>query len=34
MEKDAPVQISQRAAPMLKTLKRCLAEQSDLVWGV
>ena len=33
-EKDAMVQISQRAAPMLKTLKRCLAEQSDLVWGV
>jgi hypothetical protein len=33
-EKDAAVQISQRAAPMLKTLKRCLVEQSDLVWGV
>jgi hypothetical protein len=33
-KKDAAVQISQRAAPMLKTLKRCLVEQSDLVWGV
>jgi hypothetical protein len=28
------VHVSQRAAPMLKMLKRCLAEKSDVVWGV
>jgi hypothetical protein len=28
------VSLSQRAAPMLKMLKRCKAEDSDLVWGV
>ena len=33
-EKDAAVQISQRAVPLLKMLKRCLAEKADLVWGV
>jgi hypothetical protein len=33
-DKDALVQVGQRAAPMLQMLKRCLAEQSDLVWGV
>lgn len=33
-EKEAPVLMGQRAAPMLQLLKRCLAEQSDLVWGV
>jgi hypothetical protein len=29
-----PVHLSQRAAPMLKLLKRSLAEKSDVVWGV
>ncbi len=29
-----PVRLSQRAAPMLKLLRRCLAESSDVVWGV
>jgi hypothetical protein len=29
-----PVKIGQRAAPMLQMLKRCQAEQADLVWGV
>ena len=28
------VSLSQRAAPMLKLLKRCLTEESDVVWGV
>lgn len=28
------VSLAQRAAPMLKLLKRCLAEKSDVVWGV
>jgi len=28
------VSLSQRAAPMLKLLKRSLAEESDVVWGV
>jgi hypothetical protein len=28
------VHISQRAVPMLQMLKRCLAEKSDVVWGV
>lgn len=28
------VSLAQRAAPMLKLLKRCLAEDSDVVWGV
>ncbi len=28
------VSLTQRAAPMLKLLKRCLAEKSDMVWGV
>lgn len=28
------VSLSQRAAPMLKLLKRCQAEESDVVWGV
>lgn len=28
------VSLSQRAAPMLKLLKRCLSEESDVVWGV
>ena len=28
------VLFSQRAAPMLQTLKRCMAENADLVWGV
>jgi hypothetical protein len=31
---DTPVHLGQRAAPMLHMLKRCLAEKSDLVWGV
>jgi hypothetical protein len=29
-----PVRLSQRAAPMLKLLRRSLAESSDVVWGV
>ncbi len=28
------VHFSQRAAPMVQMLKRCLAEKADLVWGV
>ena len=28
------VSLSQRAAPMLKLLKRSLSEESDVVWGV
>lgn len=28
------VSLSQRAAPMLKMLKRCKAEASEIVWGV
>lgn len=28
------VSLAQRAAPMLKLLKRCLLEKSDVVWGV
>lgn len=28
------VSLSQRAAPMLKLLKRCQSEASDVVWGV
>ncbi|WP_416548679.1 DUF1840 domain-containing protein [Limnohabitans sp. DCL3] len=33
-ESPLPVPLGQRAAPMLQMLKRCLAEKSDLVWGV
>ena len=29
-----PVRLAQRASPMLKLLKRCQAEESDVVWGV
>ncbi len=29
-----PVRLAQRASPMLKLLKHCLADPSDLVWGV
>jgi hypothetical protein len=32
--KENGVRVSQRAAPMLQMLKRCMAEKSDLVWGV
>lgn len=28
------VRLAQRASPMLKLLKRCVANPSDLVWGV
>jgi hypothetical protein len=28
------VRLSQRAAPMLKLLKRCQSEICDVVWGV
>jgi len=28
------ISLAQRAAPMLKLLKRCLVEKSDVVWGV
>lgn len=33
-DSELPVFVSQRAAPMLQMLKRCLAENADLVWGV
>ena len=29
-----PVRLAQRASPMLKLLKHCVADPSDLVWGV
>jgi hypothetical protein len=29
-----PVRLAQRASPMLKQLKHCLADPSDMVWGV
>ncbi|MFN6408429.1 MAG: DUF1840 domain-containing protein [Limnohabitans sp.] len=29
-----PVRLSQRAAPMVKMLKRCQADESAVVWGV
>ncbi len=28
------VRLAQRAAPMQKMLRRCIAEKTDLVWGV
>jgi hypothetical protein len=28
------VSLARRAAPMLKMLKRCLSENSDVVWGI
>ena len=28
------IRLAQRAAPMQKMLKRCMAEEADLVWGV
>ena len=28
------ISLAQRAAPMQKMLRRCMAEQADLVWGV
>ncbi len=28
------ISLAQRAAPMQKMLRRCLAEQADLLWGV
>jgi hypothetical protein len=28
------VRLAQRASPMLKLLKRCVADPSDMVWGV
>jgi len=28
------IRLSQRAAPMLQMLRRCMAEEADLVWGV
>ena len=28
------VSLAQRAAPMLKMLKRCVDEDSDVVWGI
>jgi len=28
------VQLRQRATPMIQMLKKCLAEKSDVVWGV
>lgn len=35
-ERQAPnaVSLAQRAAPMIKLLKRCVAEDCDVVWGV
>ncbi|MFM7025954.1 MAG: DUF1840 domain-containing protein [Limnohabitans sp.] len=29
-----PVRLAQRAAPMLQMIRRCRAEEADLVWGV
>ncbi len=29
-----PIRLAQRAAPMLQMLRRCAAQESDLVWGV
>jgi hypothetical protein len=29
-----PVRLAQRASPMLKLLKHCVADPSDMVWGV
>jgi Domain of unknown function (DUF1840) len=29
-----PVRLAQRASPMIKLLKHCVADPSDLVWGV
>lgn len=29
-----PVRLAQRATPMLKLLKHCVADPSDMVWGV
>jgi hypothetical protein len=29
-----PVRLAQRASPMLKLLKHCVADSSDMVWGV
>jgi len=29
-----PVRLAQRASPMIKMLRRCVADPSDLVWGV
>ncbi len=29
-----PIRLAQRAAPMVQMLRRCLAEEADLVWGV
>jgi Domain of unknown function (DUF1840) len=28
------IRLAQRAAPMQKMLRRCMAEEADLVWGV
>jgi len=28
------IRLAQRAAPMLQMIRRCMAEQADLVWGV
>ena len=28
------VRLAQRATPMLQMMRRCMAEQADLVWGV
>ena len=28
------VRLAQRAAPMVQMLRRCMAEEADLVWGV
>ena len=28
------VRLAQRASPMLQMIRRCMAEQADLVWGV
>jgi hypothetical protein len=33
-ESPDPVRLAQRASPMLKLLKHCVADTSDMVWGV
>ena len=34
LEARHPIRLAQRASPMLKMLRRCMAEEADLVWGV
>lgn len=29
-----PIRLAQRATPLLQMLRRCVAEEADLIWGV